>query len=244
MPFATVNGLRLHYERHGDAGEALVFVHGFTGDSTDWRLQVAEFSSNYRILVLDNRGHGRSEAPSDRAVYSVERMTADAEQVIAHVGFERYHLVGHSMGGAVAQEIALRSPERLLSLTLQDTTCWAADHDQPGGTLPYAPPELIARAASRIGTMSRDALAGAWQGLLTWEGTLQRALRIKTPTLIIYGDRDASRIIEGSQRLKELIPHAEVEVVEGAGHSPQQERPVEYNGALRRFLESAAARGA
>ena len=236
MPFAKINGLRLYYELHGDSGEPLVFVHGFTGDSTDWQHQIDEFAGDYRVLVFDNRGHGQSEAPQDHGSYSVNAMTDDALEVVAHAGLQRYHLVGHSMGGAIAQEIALRNPEQLRSLTLHDTSHSFGDHDEPGGTLPYVPPDDVKVAMERVAKMSKDALAGAWQGLIGWRGSTDRAHEITTPTLIIYGDRDASRIIEGSRRLKELIPHANVVSVAGAGHSPQRERPDEYNRALREFL--------
>ncbi|MDP3767866.1 MAG: alpha/beta fold hydrolase [Dehalococcoidia bacterium] len=241
MPFASINGLQLHYELHGSEGDPLVFVHGFTGDITDWRLQVPEFSPEHRVLVLDNRGNGRSDAPQDRAAYTVDNIAHDAERLVEHVGFERYHLVGHSMGGAVAQEIALRSPARLLSLTLQDTTCWAGDHGDGRGTPPYIPPELVAEGVKRVARMTPDALAGAWNGWISWRGTIDRAHAISTPTLILYGDRDASKIIEGSQRLQELIPHAETIVIPGAGHSPQLERPELFNEALRRHLASVSA---
>ena len=60
MPKQKVNGLELFYERHGDAGEPLVLVHGYTGDATDWRFQVAEFAPTCRVLVIEHRGHGRS----------------------------------------------------------------------------------------------------------------------------------------------------------------------------------------
>ncbi len=239
MPFATINGLRLYYEMHGDGGEPLVFVHGYTGDSNDWRFQVEEFSGDYRVLVFDNRGHGQSEAPADQSLYAVDEMVEDAEQLIAEVGFERFHLVGHSIGGAIAQEIALRSPKRVLSLMLQDTSHSFGNHDEPGGTMPYVPPEHMKVAAQRIAKMSKDTLAGAWKGLTTWRGSTERAHEIKTPTLIIYGDRDASRIVEGSRRLKELIPQADIAVIAGAGHSPQRECPDEFNAALRRFLQEA-----
>ncbi len=239
MPFATVNGLRLHYHLHGDAGEPLVFVHGYTGDSTDWRYQVEEFSGDYRVLVFDNRGHGESEAPADRGVYTIDNMADDAEQLIAELGFERYHLVGHSRGGAIAQEMVLRSPTSVRSLTLQDTSHSFGDHDEPGGTPPHVPPGDIQTAMLRVASMSKDALAGAWQGLMGWQGSAERAHQIQTPALIIFGERDASRIIEGSRRLKELIPHAKVAAIEGAGHSPQRECPDDYNAALRRFLQDA-----
>jgi pimeloyl-ACP methyl ester carboxylesterase len=66
---STADGTRLYYERHGDRGEPLVLVHGATGDVTDWRFQIAEFAPTHRVLVMDHRGHGRSDAPSDRAAY-------------------------------------------------------------------------------------------------------------------------------------------------------------------------------
>ena len=66
MPIERINGLNLHYELHGGDGEPLVFVHGYTGDVTDWRFQLPEFSRTHRVLVVDNRGHGRSEAPTNR----------------------------------------------------------------------------------------------------------------------------------------------------------------------------------
>ena len=83
---------------------------------------------------MDLRGHGRSEAPSDRYSYDVELMSTDVEELIDHAGFERYHLVGHSMGGAIAQEIALRSPQKLLSLTLEDT---ASKFDLPANDVAF-----------------------------------------------------------------------------------------------------------
>ncbi len=239
MPFATINGLKLHYHLQGEAGEPLVFIHGYTGDSTDWRYQVQEFSSDYRVLVFDNRGHGETEAPPDQSVYTVDLMAGDAEQLIAEMGFEQFHLVGHSIGGAIAQEITLRSPESVLSLTLHDTTHSFGDHQQPGGTMPHMPPEQIQPALLRVAKMSKRALAGAWKGLIGWQGSTNRAHEIHAPTLIMYGERDASRIVDGSRRLKELISHADVKVIAGAGHSPHRECPQEFNTALRRFLQEA-----
>ncbi len=239
MPFATVNGVELYHELHGDSGEPLVFVHGYTGDCSDWEHQVAEFAPDYRLLVLDNRGHGQSQAPADINAYSVDQMVVETLAVIAMVGFERYHLVGHSMGGAIAQEIALLHADRLLSLTLQDTSHSFADHDEPGGTLPYVAPEQIKIAAKRIATMSKVALVGGWKGLTSWRGSTDRAHMIGTPTLILYGDRDASRIIEGSQRLDELLPNSTLVPIAGAGHSPQSERPDAFNSALRAHLQRA-----
>jgi pimeloyl-ACP methyl ester carboxylesterase len=265
----TVNGVRLYYELHGDSGEPLVLVHGYTGDVTDWRHEIPDFSRTHRVLVMDLRGHGRSETPKDRSSYTVEQMASDVEALIDHVGFERYHLVGHSMGGAIVQEIAVHSPQRLLSLTLEDTSFkfalmaepaveewWKtrmalaqagkmaelADLPPPVPPPPHMPAERLEETTVRLSKMSPDAFIGAWQGLVGWQGTKDRAAAISMPTLIIYGDLDTPMLIEASKRLSELLPNVRVEVIPETGHSPQQERPELFNRALRRHLEANAGR--
>jgi pimeloyl-ACP methyl ester carboxylesterase len=269
VPTATVNGVRLYYELHGDSGEPLVLVHGYTGDISDWRHQLPEFSTTHRVLAMDLRGHGRSEAPSDRSSYTVEQMAGDVEALIDQVGFERYHLLGHSMGGGIVQEIALHSPQRLLSLTLEDTSFkfpmmadpaveewWKtrmalaeagkmaelAELLPPIPPPPHMPADRLEEAKVRLSKMSPDAFIGAWEGLVSWQGTKTRAAAISTPTLIIYGDLDTPALIQGSQRLAGLIPNARVEVIPETAHSPQWERPELFNRALRRHLDANVVR--
>jgi 3-oxoadipate enol-lactonase len=267
VPFATVNGVRIYYERHGESGEPLVFVHGYTGDISDWRLQIAEFAGDCRVLVMDLRGHGLSEAPADRSLYTVELMTRDVEELIDLAAFDRFHLVGHSMGGAVAQEIALRWPQRLLSLTLEDTALkFNLPSNDPafqvraqrlqtalkggmaaaaaltfGDAPPHMPPERIEETNERLARMSVEAFIGAVQGLLGWEGSESRASQIRAPTLIIYGELDAPALAESSRRLAKLIPNATLEAIPEAAHSPQWERPALFNAALRRHLQANRA---
>jgi pimeloyl-ACP methyl ester carboxylesterase len=264
MSFATVNGLRLYYERHGDSGEPLVFVHGYTGDVSDWRLQIPEFARDYQVLLMDLRGHGRSEAPTDRQSYTVALMTADVDALIDEVGFSRFHLLGHSMGGGIAQEMALRQPERLLSLTLEDTApkfglpandamfefrakrlhvaetegMAAAARLELPWTPPHMPPKRLLEVNERQARMSVDAFIGAARGLVDWPGTDGRLGSILTPTLVIYGELDAPPLVEASRRLAEGIPNATPEVIPEAAHSPQWERPDLFNPALRRHLEA------
>lgn len=261
MPHARIDGLVLHYELHGRVGPPLVLVHGYTGDLTDWRHQVAAFAPDHRVLVMDHRGHGRSQAPADPEAYRVERMARDVEALADHVGFDRYHLVGHSMGGMVAQEIALRSPGRLRSLTLEDTAgdfalgrseAVQALFDARLGLarergmdaiarLPAPPPpphqtaERIAEERERLARMPVEGFAGAWRALCRWPGTRERAHAIRTPTLVIHGELDAL-LVPGSTWLAETIPGARLEVVPEAGHAPQEERPDLFNAALRRHL--------
>lgn len=269
MPTALTNGVQLYYERHGEAGEPLVFVHGYTGDISDWRYQIPEFLRTHRVLVLDNRGHGRSEAPGDRAAYTVEAMAHDVEALVEEVGFDRYHLVGHSMGGAVAQETALRAPGRLLSLTLHDTSHrfgggaraelmqrWleyrhrvaeeqgmaaVAELPSPVAPPPHMPAERQQETKRRLAAMSVDAFLGAWAGLDAWAGTTDRVAEIRLPTLVVYGDLDAAPLVAASQFLAATIPGAVIEMIPETGHSPQFERPEFFNVALRRHLERNSA---
>lgn len=265
MPYANVNGIDIYYELHGESGEPLVLVHGYTGDITDWRHQLPFFSRRHRVLVFDNRGHGRSQAPPDRSAYSVEQMAADVQALTEQLGFQRFHLLGHSMGGAVVQEVALETPERLLSLTLQNTAdgfanvftnpalaAWrdwrfrvaeeqgmaaVAAMEAPLPPPPHMPKERLDETRERLARMSVDAFIGAWQGLLSWRGTPGRAQAIRLPTLVVWGELDTPFIIEGSQRLANAIPQAEPVVIPECGHSPQYERPALFNAALGGFLE-------
>ncbi len=237
MPFIDLDGIALYFERHGESGEPLVLVHGFTGDISDWRFQIEEFASTQRLLVLDNRGHGRSPAPHDPTAYGMDVMAADVEALAAHVGFDRYHLVGHSLGGGIAQEIALRHPHKLLSLTLHDTS-YRFNHrplempDDP----PRLPPERLQYVSERMGRMSSETLLGGWNTLQQWGGTEERLPRLDVRTLVICGERDSALIVDGSRRLAELIPGARLCVIAGAAHSPQEETPDAFNAALRDFL--------
>jgi 3-oxoadipate enol-lactonase len=268
MPQARINGIDIYFERHGEAGEPLVFIHGYTGDISDWGFQIEAFAPTNRVLVMDNRGHGRSEAPADRASYTIEQMALDAEALAIEAGFERYHLVGHSMGGAIAQEIALGSPGRLLSLTLEDTAysfdlsrnemimklaairkqiaeqqgmAAVAAIPSPFPLPPHMPREREAETRDRMARMSVDGYIGAQEGLNGWRGTVNRLASIVTPTLVVYGDRDFVLLIQAAKEMAQKIPGV-LEAIPECGHSPQYERPELFNAALRRHLEGAAAK--
>jgi 2-succinyl-6-hydroxy-2,4-cyclohexadiene-1-carboxylate synthase len=271
MPTAKINGIEMHFELHGEQGEPLVLVHGYTGDITDWRHQLPEFSRTHRVLIMDHRGHGRSEAPADRDLYTVPHMADDIEALVDLVGFDRYHLLGHSMGGAVSQEIALRSPGRLISLTLEDTSNgfkpagasdgpmakWNAMRHQLAETkgmaavaelpgLPIAPhmAERKAEEKQRLARMAVDGFLGAQRGLDAWQGTMDRAHAISVPTLVVIGTSDVPFIVKASRWLAEAIPGAELVEIENAAHSPQYEQPASFNAAVRRHIERNAGAGA
>jgi 3-oxoadipate enol-lactonase len=261
MPHTTINGFSMHYQLHGEAGEALVLVHGYTGDVGDWFDQTAEFSKTHRVLVMDHRGHGDSEGPDDIASYTITQMADDIEAIVAHAGFDRYHLVGHSMGGGVAQEIALRSGPRLMSLTLFGTSSdfklgkipalvtWMEARNKLAleqgmaavAAMPVRlpdPPHMPAGRRdyekARTLRMSVHGLAGGWHALTTWDGTTERLKLITTPSLVMAGALEPAA--KTLPYMHEQIPGSTMVIFPEAGHCPQFERPELFNAALREHL--------
>jgi pimeloyl-ACP methyl ester carboxylesterase len=266
MPSATIDGLRINFELHGERGDPLILVHGATGDITDWRHQVAEFAPTHRVLIMDLRGHGRSTAPADRDAYSIDRMARDVVELVDHVGFDRYHLVGHSMGGAISQEIALADPQRLASLTLFDTGYgharvpderlarynakrhrlaeeegMAAVANMPSRfePPPFQTAERRDEERARLSRMSVDAFIGIARGIEAWSGTRDRIETLRVPTLLICGELDLA-FLKAITRLSEKIPDSTLAIIPQAAHSPQYERPDLFNAALRAHLEGHA----
>src|SRR5215217_2158882 len=120
MPHADANGLSLYYEEHGD-GEPLLCVMGLGADHLAWALQLEAFAARHRTIVFDNRDVGQSSYA--RGPYEVADMAADTLGLADALGLDRFHLLGASLGGAVAQHLALAAPERVRTLQLAVT--WA-----------------------------------------------------------------------------------------------------------------------
>jgi 3-oxoadipate enol-lactonase len=118
MSVAKVGPIEMYYEEHG-SGEPLVCIMGFATDSTGWILQTPEFSKHYRTIIFDNRGVGRTSKPA--GPYSIRQMADDAVGLMNALDIRRAHVLGISMGGMIAQEIALGHPERVRGLVLACT---------------------------------------------------------------------------------------------------------------------------
>jgi len=127
MPFADIDGTSIYYEEHGQ-GDPLLCVMGLGADHLAWALQLEAFSAAHRAIVYDNRDVGRSSRID--APYELTDMAVDTLGLADHLELDSFHLVGVSMGGAIAQHVALAAPERIRSLTLAVT--WA------GGQQGYA----------------------------------------------------------------------------------------------------------
>src|SRR4030042_5330460 len=121
MPKARINGIEINYP---DGGEVfpLLLIHGFTGNLRNWALQAPVLTRGFRMVSIDQRGHGHSEKPTRPEDYSLELMAEDAHGLLQHLGVERCYLIGPSMGGMVAQLLTLAHPKLVRALVLVNTT--------------------------------------------------------------------------------------------------------------------------
>lgn len=127
MPIAKVNGINLHFEVHGK-GEPLIMIMGFAGGCAGWVFQRRFFKKHFRVITFDNRGVGKTDKPS--GPYSIRMMAEDVVSLMDYLNIERANILGVSMGGYIAQELAINHPERIMKLVL---ACTYAREDKLGG---------------------------------------------------------------------------------------------------------------
>ncbi len=136
MPKAYVNGININYKVQG-RGEPLVLIMGYSGNKTGWMFQTRAFKRHFRVVTFDNRGVGKSDKPA--GAYSMKMMADDTVGLMDHLGIEKAHILGMSMGGMIAQEIATNYPERVNRLILG---CSAAGRSESSGISPEFPKAL------------------------------------------------------------------------------------------------------
>jgi pimeloyl-ACP methyl ester carboxylesterase len=121
MPLAKIGDIQIYYEEYGE-GQALIMILGIGQDTATWEFQISDFSKHFRLILLDNRDSGKSSSCSE--TYTTETMARDILGLMDHLRIARAHLLGTSMGGMIAQQVALIAPERVISLVMASTTSW------------------------------------------------------------------------------------------------------------------------
>jgi pimeloyl-ACP methyl ester carboxylesterase len=245
--------VRIAWERLGE-GPPLLLIQGLGYARWGWEPVAEPLARSFEVLQYDNRGIGASDAPP--GPYTVEQLAADALQVLEEAGVERAHVVGTSLGGMVAQELAFAAPERVDRLVLACTT--------PGGTASFPMPEQTVRLMTGGATLRQfveNALApspdhriverilrhreATAQPLEAWSAqaaagatfdALDRIDRIASPTLVQTGDGDVVVDPRNSRLLADRIPGARLSVYEGCGHLFFWQEPERFAGELEEFL--------
>ena len=163
-----LNGQRCHFRVNGD-GEPLLLLHGFSGDSTTWDSFGDEMGSGFQLIAPDILGHGKSAAPADAVRYRMAEAAADMIALLDHLGSERAHLLGYSMGGRLALCLALRYPARFRRLILESASPGIAHERERAAR--RGQDEALAR---RIESDGIEAFVDYWESLPLWES--QRTL--------------------------------------------------------------------
>jgi 3-oxoadipate enol-lactonase len=245
------------------AGDPLVLVMGFGGDHLAWGLQIPAFAAKYRVIAFDNRGVGQSDAPD--VPYSTGMMADDAVGLMDGLGIERAHVCGVSMGGMIAQEIALRHPSRVRTLQLHATLArpdaymrslvegWrkvriALGREEALRVLAlwlFAPgsyeqrPEFVeAVLQNAIANPHPQTLTGYLrQGdAILAHDTLDRLERLRCPTLVSVADQDILVPPRFSHTIAQRVAGAELKTIADAGHAYMWERADVFNAMCLEFL--------
>jgi pimeloyl-ACP methyl ester carboxylesterase len=257
----TTRGARLWVHEQG-AGPALLLLGGLSDPAETWQAQIDAFSDRYRVIAPDNRGAGRSPIPS--AGIAIAAMAEDAADVLRELEAEPAHVMGFSMGGAIAQELALAHPDLVRSLVLNGTyshpdayfrqmvLSWmtAARHaSSERELLETFFLWIYTRRAHRDGTVAAliaealesplaQTLEGFYaqaQACIDWPGTAERLGAIAAPALVTVGGEDIACPPRLSRELVAGLPNAELVVLPGEAHQPFQEVPEEFNRIVAGF---------
>ena len=266
MPHAEINGQKLYYEVHGE-GDPLVIVMGLSADLLAWALQIPAWSKHYRVIAIENRDVGRSSYATES--YEIEDMADDTLALADGLGLDDFHLLGLSMGGAISQHVALKAAERVRSLTLCVTWGGAGPYGAAKSDVLGAAFERMSREERvdflMLMTMSEEFYANPdgvkWLRSIMLssphpqepEGFVRqldacgrhevrdRLPALPTPTHVIGAEHDVLVSPWKSTELAELIPGAELTMLERAPHAINIERAESFNNAVLGFLARQAA---
>lgn len=261
MPTVHANGIDIYFESRG-SGEPVLLVAGFACDGTIWSQVVPRLTAAHRVIVFDNRGTGRTAASEGPA--NIAQMAADAAGLVDALGMDRVHVAGHSMGGMIAQELALSHPERVTSLMLLSTAArldvrgkaiiesWGElprQLDPVAGTRlvmpwvyteaffarPGAVEQVINAIVSNPHPPSASGVYAQSRAIGQWHST-SRLAEIAHPTLVLAGGEDMLLPVPFSDQLARGIRGAELVVLEQTGHGMLIESPAAVAEALLGFL--------
>ena len=260
MPTTDNSGVRITWESNG-SGDPVLFLHGLGGGLLDWEPQVPAFSSKYRMLRLDVRGHGNSDKPKGK--YEVEEFTRDAIAVLKAAGVERTHVVGLSMGGMIALQLAVDAPAMVRSLVLVNTgpevkaenaaerlALWQRRFltrfmsmekfaDILAGRLFPDPGQEAMRAEFHRRWSANDPAAyrQSYLALLRWS-VADRISAIRAPTLVVHAELDYTTF-ERKERWAKKIPGARMATIPGGRHAVSMDHAAEFNALVLEFIGAA-----
>jgi 3-oxoadipate enol-lactonase len=263
MPHLVSNGVNLYYEEHG-SGEPLILIMGFTVSSIGWHWNIPALAQDFRTIVFDNRGVGRSDKPD--VPYSMPMFADDTAGVLDGLGIEQAHVFGISMGGMIAQEFALRYPNRVKTLMLGCTHCGgqravlSKDPDVLNilGNIEAVDVQQAALIMTKVAVtpwfmqqhmdvlLQLNQLAAQYptpkHGMvrqmqaIQGHDTYERLPQLTMPPLVVTGKEDGLAPPENSVTLAQRIPNADLVILSNASHLFNIELPETTAEVVKGFI--------
>lgn len=255
-------GKNLFFLQQGNRGERILFLHGLGSSSNSWRLQFEFFSPSYRILAPDFLGHGKSDKPDQE--YSVAAHAEDILALLDLLSIDSVHVVGLSMGGMVAFQLAVDAPQRLKSMTIVNAgpvvplenfqvrmLLWsrlAIIHTlgmkKMGQIVAQrlfpekGQEELLQTAAKQVGSNPKSIYLRNMKCLFGW-GVEDKLPEIGVPTLVVSADMDYTTV-EFKQQFVDKMRNARLAVVKNSHHFTPLDQPDAFNRLVDDFIKSNA----
>jgi len=262
MPHTQVNGIELFHESIGD-GPPLLLIHGLGSSGDDWAFQRDAFARAHRVILVDLRGSGRSAKPP--GPYAIAQFAADLWALLDAIGIESTHVVGFSLGGSVALEMALAQPQRVHRLILCNALADYRTNTWRKWLEAYAQLALVraigVRATSRliarrmfpradqlpmrrrvvdvVGANPKRAYVATINALIGWSA-LERLGDVACDTLIVAAEHDYTPLAQRQAEAR-LFPRAQLRVIDGSRHGTPFDAIETFNACVLEFLGAPAS---
>ena len=262
MPYVQIEDMTMFYKTVGE-GEPFLMIHGIGSDHLAWENQEEDMSRHFRLILPDLRGHGKTTVPNLGSMIPGSRLADDLAGLLDHLGYDRVHVLGHSMGGIVAQFFVLRHQNRVRKLILVDTSSEIAEEtvdvvyswreaQVEGGDEAYFwtslrssypaewienNPDIVQHLKERSGNVNPAGVLAVGLGLAADFKFTKKLSNIHVPTLIIHGEDDRVFNVQLAKIMHENIPQSELKILKGCGHAPTRQMTDKFNKLVIEFLE-------
>ena len=258
---ATINDIQLSYTDQGQ-GDPLVFIHAFPLSRAMWEPQILEFSKNHRVIALDLRGHGDSDAPLWH--FTLDDFAEDIRELLRHLNIDQATFVGLSMGGYILLTLFRKFPELVTRMVLADTRAQADSEEAKAGRFAMAQvayhkgpqaiaemmmskllgplslenrPDLVESIRSMINKNQASGIIVDLMAMAQRPDSTHLLSTISCPTLVIVGKDDVATPPAEAHYMKDRISRADLVVLPQAGHLSNLEQPEGFNQALADFFK-------